>query len=180
MKKDVLTASEVNAISTEFVSEDGEYPYGRNDGCDGSEIGMCYLYIHYDDSNIKTIIDEWSNQFGNDLVEVDGYKARLVNKSELQNEFGYEVTYDFNDSISANIYEKTEKTLTWIYFDDIKYWSEYNRTQYDHYDNINGVTYERAFIYCIGEKLSPQYVFSKFYVRPVINLKKCAIDNTCE
>ena len=35
-------------------------------------------------------------------------------------------------------------------------------------------------IYGVSNTLSNENVYNKLYIRPVINLKKCAIDNTCE
>ena len=34
-------------------------------------------------------------------------------------------------------------------------------------------------IYGVSNTLSSENVYNKLYIRPVINLKKCAIDGTC-
>ena len=160
LKKNVLTASEVNSCSNSFVSQNGEYPYYRIDGCDGSEIGLCET--NYDISQVKSIIDCWSNQFNDDLVLVEGYKARLLNKNEITSRLGIESSFEVTGGYK---YESTECTPNWTIINEIPYWTN--------------VSYQITEKLVLGQKNSFKDVYNNYYIRPVINVKKCALNGSC-
>ena len=54
---------------------------------------------HYDDSDVKKVVDNWSSSFSDKLVKVDGYESRLLYLTELVNDF------DFN-LVEGNIIKK--------------------------------------------------------------------------
>ena len=161
LKKEPLTASEINTYNTDYTSTNGEYPYLENSTCTSSNTSNCST--NYDSSSIKTIIDSWSSKYNNDLITINGYKARLVNNTDIMDYFAYESYY----ASPNNGYRASSDTPNWAYINGSKYWSmqvsEDSNTQ----------------IYGVSNTLSSENVYNKLYIRPVINLKKCAIDGTC-
>ena len=117
-----------------------------------------------DNSSIKTIIDNWSSSYNNDLVSIGGYKARLINRNEIINNFAYESYY----ASPNNGYRASSDTPSWAYINGSKY-----RSMTTSEDSNNQ-------IYGVSNTLSNENVYNKLYIRPVINLRKCALTNTCE
>ena len=167
LKKEVLTAEEVNQYSTNYVGQDGEYPYYQSDSCfydellDDGDFSGCTN--DYNQSNIKKIIDEWSSSYSNDLVNVNGYNARLILKDEVIDNLKYIL---YNPSISSSIYTFSEDTPDWSYINNIKYWS---MTSVEDYRRVISVS-DRLFNYLVSDTL---------YIRPVINLTKNVIESEC-
>ena len=162
LKKEPLTVNEINAYNTSYTSTNGEYPYLENSTCTSGNTTNCST--NYDNSNIKTIIDNWSNSYNNDLISINGYKARLVNNNDIMDYFAYESYY----ASPNNGYRASSDTPSWAYINGKPYWSM--KTSED--SNIQ--------VYGVSNTLSSEDVYNKLYIRPVINLKKCAITNTCE
>ena len=113
----------------------------------------------YDKSDVKYIIDAWAaDKFkNNELKIVDGYKARLVNELEI-NQFEFSVC-DYN--------------LKW--FGKGYYWTM--RTRPSNFDN-----YYVGYIYpssdCNYSISSAQSYTNSYKIRPVINVKKSAIEKS--
>ena len=161
LKKDVLTADEINEYSTNYESVDGEYPYYESDTCNMNNESGCST--NYDISNVKSIIDNWSNSFNNHLSNIDGYKARLVNENDIINKLSYE-------SYHASPYDSYRASLDtpeWAYISGKEYWSM--QVSKDSSSQIYGVS----------NVLSSKNIYNKLYIRPVINLKKSAIESGC-
>ena len=162
LKKEPLTSSEINAYNTSYTSTNGEYPYLENSSCTNGNTINCST--NYDTSNIKSIIDNWSSNYNNDLVSINGYKARLVNENDISNNFSYENYVSGTDSRI----QTTSDTPSWVIINGKSYWSMYNSSD------------SNTRVYGVSNTLSSENVYNKLYIRPVINLKKCAITNTCE
>ena len=157
LKVNPLTADEINAVSTDYVSENGEYPYLINDSCD-SDSNNLGCYSAYSGSSVKKIIDRWSSNFSDDLVSVDGYKARLINDDD--NIFDKEV------NPSSVHYRFSSNTPSFI-SDPSSYWSSISLDD-------SGIK-----VYVIQFGLSQYNVYDKKKIRPVINLKRCVLEDGC-
>ena len=118
---------------------------------------------------MKVILDNWIEDINSDnLIEINGYKIRLLNENDLFDNLGY----DKNVTATDYIYAKTEDTPDFVYNISTNYWTLLKKDDnekmfiidsYGHIDALNG---------------GPGYfVFYKYAIRPVINLKKCAISN---
>lgn len=78
--------------------------------------------------------------------------------------FAYESYY----ASPNNGYRASSDTPEWAYINGSKYWPM--QTSEDSSSQVYGVS----------NTLSNENVYNKPYIRPVINLKKCVITNTCE
>ena len=122
---------------------------------------------NYNKSDIKKVIDNWSNDvFKNSMIEVAGYKARVLSIDDLTNNLGY-----VNDITPSSVnYNKTDKTPAWLNSEAnwYPYWtmSEYE----DSYDEV----------FTVSGDISSSKVLDFYAVRPVVNVDKCAIDGGCE
>lgn len=119
----------------------------------------CLKFSDYDLSNIKTVIENWqNNKFNdNDLVNIDGYKARLLNKTDYQY---------LKDSIN-------DSTLNdWLLSDDYPFWimggSFFGGRAFD--GTYIGTASNNPFV-------ERQVLYPT--VRPVIFLNKCVLDGAC-
>lgn len=157
-----LTQDIINVYNNNYTSTNGEYPYLESDNCNNNNESSCT--INYYESSIKEIIDDWASQYESDLVKVGGYKSRLLYENEVIDNFKYESYYD---SPNTN-YRVSEDTPEWVYIPGKTYWTM------SQFEDSNSK------VYGVGSILSQEKVYNKIYIRPVINLKKCAIDNTCE
>jgi len=140
-------------------------------------LGCNYVY---DTSDVKKVVDKWSNDvFENDLVEIDGYKARLITKEDLHNNLSFEDVLDYEN---VYYFSSTEQTPEWISNGNYNYWTMSN------IDNdkksiyvLNG--YGQISIY--DGNSGPftdvgAFEVGQASVRPVVNIDKCAIDGGCE
>lgn len=111
-----------------------------------------YCISDYDSSNVRRTINKWIKSFENDLVSVDGYKARLIDFNELY----YNLEYDSSKEVADLKYK-------WAYSDKYKYWSMISLSESSVLDipSINS---------------SEHNIIDKNAVRPVINLNKCAVE----
>ena len=118
---------------------------------------------NYNDSFVKIIVDNWSNSIESNLVEINGYKARLLNLDELRDNFGYE----YVPKNSWSVYGSSDETPNWLKNNSYSSWT---MTPYEYDDYI----YVIADDYLNGQR---GFVADYSAIRPVINLKKCAISN---
>lgn len=116
----------------------------------------CSVYSNYELSNIKTVVDNWQkNYLGNEnLVEIDGYKARLLKYSEY-----HDFKYNFDENEDVDVIEPNEYI----------YWLMDSYSSNDGLKSFDGI-YKKAF--------KENYI-SYPAVRPVINIDKCALENGC-
>ena len=121
----------------------------------------------YDKSEIKYVVDAWSNSklTQKDLKEVEGYTVRLLTIGELTTNLGYEVKTEGTILKSTN-----GETPSWIY--DYKWVS--TMSSYD--DSTKSIWYIDSNPFTEGYVHSnTDNVRETFFVRPVINLKKSSI-----
>ena len=143
----------------------GTISYYKSDTCyynDENDKNITGCSNDYNDSFIKNVVNNWSNSIRNDLKEVNGYKARLITKDEL-NKMGH----IYHSRTSSPVITQSEYSCLYI---DTDYWtmgSSEDSAIKDILSKIDGNN-------------GPEYVDKQYAVRPVINLKKCAITNTCE
>ena len=138
-----------------YYSKELECGYGHNypitDKCTND----------YEVSNIKYVVDAWAKS-----VVKENYKnARLATLDEISN-LGYEC---FDDG-SLIEWRATENTPDWVYSNKYNYWLQTSFTDSNkslYYVN-NGILSETAVI------------DFTIVVRPVVELYKCAIDNSCD
>lgn len=157
LKAELLSKDVINLYSTDYTSVDGEYPYYTSSTCNDNEMSGCK--VDYNVSNVKKIIDEWSNDFKNDLVVVNGYRARILNEEDLLHGLGYKK--EVTDS-SINYSSVYYLTPSWVQIEDKKYWTSVSSD-----DNSVLALTNRA-----------PNVNSKYYIRPVINLNKCLLNDS--
>ena len=117
----------------------------------------------YNKSDIKYVVDAWSTaKFAENALTKDslGYKARLLTLEELATNLGYE----FEDRATA-LYLSPETTPSWVYNSQYSYW-----TMSPYRDSNKEV-------WCIGNTgIVNGYGNYFVVVRPVVNLKKIAIE----
>lgn len=173
LKKNVLTTSEVNTCSTDYVSQAGEYPFYLDEDCD-SETNNSFCIETYGQSSIREIVDCWAENFSNYIVEGDLYDnfGRYINKTGL-----VDSDIIFNNLCYERVHvptytsiDKGENVPSLAIVDGKGYWSE-----------LSG-SYSEGKVYVIrnGEKIYPDNVYNKHFIRPVIKAKKCVVTNTCE
>ena len=173
LKKNVLTASEVNACSTTYVSQDGEYPFYTDEDCD-SDTNNSFCISTYGQSSVREIVDCWSEEFNNYIVEEDLYDSfgRYMNKTGLVDHTNLfsNLCYERLSTPTSPSIEKGDRVPEFAIVDQKGYWTEYSDV------------YESGKVYVIrqGEKLYADDVYNKHFIRPVIKAKKCVLNNTCQ
>lgn len=166
LKANPLTAKEINTYSTDYVSQDGEYPYYEDDTCNENDKSRCYRRNNYYTSNIKFVIDKWSNNFSDDLVSsIDeyGYKSRLLDEDDIINNLKFE---SFDVGSGGRDYRKSIETPFWLF--NSNYWTMIASGR-------PGA--DNSLVYVVYNGLN--YTYDKNYIRPVINLRKSAIESGC-
>ena len=117
---------------------------------------------NYDSSDIKHVVDDWATTkfSNNELKEVDGYKARLATKEELQ-PIGWP-----SCSSNATWCSKETETPNWIYNSNYWYWtmSQWNNSS----SNVWSV-------YSDGYLRGNDVCNDGDAVRPVLNIYKSKI-----
>ena len=148
-------------------------PYYISDKCNSSS-NTSGCSTSYEKSEIKKIIDYWSKDFQDDLVSVDGNKTRIISLHDLIYNLGYDKSLQFSTTYR---YTKTNDTPNWVY--NMPYYCTM-----EPYEDSNNLVYlnmyqgylDVPFFYSGEEKKN---YFISCTVRPVINLKKCAIYGEC-
>ena len=167
MKDDPLTADEVNTYKRVYISGDetsstnGGIAYFTSDNCNYSSYSGCTT--DYQKSDIKYLIDNWvkTKSFNDSLIEVDGYKARLIKFEELRDNLGYNKAI----WVATNYTVDKENTPDWVYKSQncYGYWTMSPYQDYPFY------------LYSLRDNgdLGYIYVWSNMLcVKPVLNIAK--------
>ena len=175
LKKDILTADEISKY-TNGKYDTKNVPYYISNTCT-SESNRSGCTNEYEKSIPKTIINNWANDKLDidDLIEINGYKIRLVTVDELFKSLGY----SHDSIITYTIYKLTENVPNWLYNSDYQYWTMGTVEDYDSFVYIifnDGIVSGTPGSDSRGYEAS---IFCDSAVRPVINLNKCAIDGGC-
>ena len=170
LKDTPLTQGEINLYKNDDTQAPGDI-MAFNSNCSFYE----GCTTDYETSEIKNVIDNWSDaRFKDDeLIEVDGYKARLITVDELINNLGYE----YHDVITSIILEYSESTPPEVYSSGELFWT---MSKYNDEENITiSDSNNKDLIYIYNQKATPKNMYSKNKVRPVINLNKCVLEEGC-
>lgn len=117
----------------------------------------------YELSDVKKVLDNWSETFDNDLVVIDGYKIRLISMDDLF------INLDYNlNNFTGGFYQLTDDVQEFVYNGDYNYWTM---------SDVEDSSYSKYTMYYYGNIFISD-VSSFEAVRPVINLKKCKIDGS--
>ena len=161
LKQTPLTQGEVNRYlnvsQASYDANDIQY----KSGC--IYFGECSA--DYDNSDVKKVVDAWAqdNLDLEKLVEVKGYKVRLITIDDLIENLGF-----INQKIDTHDYFiKTEDTPVQIYESGEKFWTMNRYEDSDRY------------VYFYSDRANSIDVDSKNKIRPVINLYKCEL-GSCE
>lgn len=163
LKAEYLTVDELYKFGKEDITvQNGYMSFYSSSSCN-SDYNKNDCIINYNNSDIRTIVDNWSENFASDLVEVDGYRARLVTTEELHDYLGY----DNNQVQTDESLQKTDDVPEWVY--NYSCW-----TMSPYIDSLSQV-----FSINGNGSAERRNVYSKACVRPVINLDKCVLDGGC-
>lgn len=107
LKDKFLTSSEIEKYKGD-IAEYGMYgKMGLYSAKDDSTMAK-----NYDDTKIKVVVDNWAElEFGNDLVNVDGYKSRLLNLADISN-LGFSSDSNCSEAIISFHY-KAKNNIDW-------------------------------------------------------------------
>ena len=192
LKDHPLTIDEINSYGTghinRYTGDSQGVPYDIKRRVDGINVstgygGVAYYtspecgngsltvqhYVgcknEYSESDVKAILQNWINAKFSDqqLKEIDGYKVRLINLSELMS-LGYV-------KISTS-YPLNENVPSWLYDEAYSYWTMTK-------SSLEGAIKSVWVVSPTGKVTSNGYVFSiDPAVRPVINVKKSVIESS--
>lgn len=188
LKRNTFTDEEISRYSN-GVYNNRNVPFYINNLCNSLD-NRSGCTNNYDDSIIKTILDNWEreNFSEDDLVSVDGYKSRLITVEELVDYYGYRVT---SWSTFPEIYESTSDTSSrfeiYYYFGDdrmedsghggyeYEIWtmSPAADSTFDVFKLSNEFrNYNSSLVYSWG---LPTGVWNTARIRPVFYVNKCSI-----
>jgi len=161
LKSEPLTNDDLDKFASGIKFEKGEkyglVPYFSNSTCNSKD-NESGCTNRYEDSDIKKILDNWANEFNDDLVKVDGYKVRLLKYYNV----GFAST---NDGTCIH----TVDVPNWLHNNYYSYWSM----------NTIDDTEDSVIVFGNDSTRCTQEVYKAKAVRPVINLKKCVIEDNC-
>lgn len=191
-KTDYLTLLSATALDKDTInkfnentyeSEDGEMLFYRSDICNSSS-GKEGCYNDYNSSLVKITLDNWAKDFENDLVEIDGNKVRLLQVSDLFINLKYNAIR-IEEGELQNLY-KSNIILDKIVSTGQNYWlmTPNNLSKSEVFAmSGTGLLYSLGFSYNyyglyghIPYLLPSSLVYNTMMVRPVINLKKQALE----
>jgi hypothetical protein len=174
LKQEALTVAEVNTYGTGHVNMHNNL--GETASNQNGNGGMAYYssetcgYVNgswvedgcktnYAESEIKYVVDAWATDkfTSTDLKEVEGYKARLVQKEELRSQF-----YPSCSESKTSCY-KESTTPRWLYNSNYYYWT---MTQ------LNTSSSRVGRVSDVGSLGNYEVYLGYGAVRPVINLYK--------
>jgi len=161
LKSEPLTNEDLDKFSSEIKFEKGEkyglVPYYSSSTCNSKD-NKSGCTNQYEYSNIKKILDNWASEFNDDLIEVDGYKVRLLKY--------------------YNVYAASTDDGSCIHYIDVPNWL-YNN--YYSYWLMNTIDDKEDSVIAFGNDstMCTREVYKAKAVRPVINLKKCVVEDNC-
>ena len=120
----------------------------------------------YNSSEARYIVDAWSNDKfrKNELTKVDGYTARLIKYDELTSTLGYDNIFECTGGCYYS--GSLDNIPDWVYNSNYRYWTMTTN------NDINS----QMWIVSVQGSLQPAHVTdAQIVVRPVINVKKTAI-----
>ena len=101
---------------TEITSAGGTVGYTYSDANSTGGIAYHASSTAYGTSDVKSVVDTWANnKFTDELKEVDGYSARLIQFSELMPGLGY-VKNGENYPVNGNV-------PSWVWNSNYWYWT---------------------------------------------------------
>ncbi len=119
---------------------------------------------NYENSAVKHVVDTWADS---NFKNQDIISKRLLNYDDIINGIGY----DENNIIYGWYISVTDKIPTWFYNEKYWYWTMVPNENYD---------YELWVVTNEGHINTSSAVGNfNIVVRPVVELYKCAIDNSC-
>ena len=120
---------------------------------------------NYENSAVKYVVDTWADS---NFKNQDIISKRLLNYDDIINDIGY----DKNNIIYGWYISVTDKIPTWFYNEKYWYWTMVPNENYD---------YELWVVTNEGHINTSSAVGNfNIVVRPVVELYKCAIDDTCD
>lgn len=151
LKDTIIISQSDKYLSMQYLYHEQCISAGDTSGCTND----------YAVSSIKQVVDVWTNYYTNefDLVKDElGYKSRLITFEELAGDLGYKKTvsmgYESYNIDDANAMYEILKTSNQFFT-----MSSYEDSSYD--------------VWTVGGgSLGSTMVANKYYVRPVINVKK--------
>ena len=148
-------------------------PYYVSETCNGG-MNISGCTTNYSKSLIKEYIDEWSKNFQEDLIEVEGYKTRLISLNDLL----YNLDYDRDRYYATSfVYCKSEDTPEWVYNEEYPYWTN------EIYEDSNHQVYQNNTAGCLRVSIKNDDTdiipYESSTIRPVINLNKCVLEGGC-
>ena len=165
LKKEFLTYDDIQNNKgnldinvSEGDSDIGLMSYFYNTTCNDNLNTDCNS--SYNNSHVKKILENWINPIENDLMEVNGYKVRLLDYDDLIN-LSYQRKSVVTDFYS---YYQTSLTPKDIYEVDYSYWTMHA------FEDAND------FVYTINNNIDKYHIYEKYALRPVVNFKKCSIN----
>ena len=175
VNKNVINTNDPEKVIYEFDNNIGGIAFYSSDGCsslyyyNGSSISISdsdnsKCVNKYNSSDIKKVVDNWAKDkiSISDLIEIEGYKTRILNRRDIYISLG-PVSYDYGD---YNLRDKewfSDLTLS------VPLWTM---------SRAGNNSFEIEIIYY--GSINKENVFYISAVKPVINLKKCAIEDKCQ
>lgn len=161
LKSEPLTNDDLDKFASGIKFEKGEkyglVPYFSSSTCNSKD-NESGCKNRYEDSDVKKILDNWANEFNGDLVKVDGYKVRLLKYYNAG-----------SASTDDGTCIHTVDVPNWLYNNYYTYWL------------MNTIDDKEKSVIAFGNDstMCTQEVYKAKAVRPVINLKKCVIEDNC-
>ncbi len=149
--------------SAQYINGYGGMTYYSNETCgyNGYSFNWDNCSTNYDNSDIRYVVNNWAKvKFGNELEEVNNYKARLLLLDELLN---FYTNCDIDNDLIDNRCSLEDQTFKWIYSEDYWYWTM---------SSILDSDKEVIAILENGYLSNTLINYNPGVVRPVINLRK--------
>ena len=147
LKENPLTKTEMDNLNLSGITISEYNGYGQ------VQYGSS---VDYSTSTVKQVVDAWAEGA---VKSGDSASARLISLDDLTDNLGYE----YFDNGSAQYYDKTEDTPTWVYNSNYWYWTMTPKADSSNVWTVNSN----------GELFNPG-VSSSTMVRPVLVLSKSA------
>ncbi len=159
--KDLYKSTEINnkisifngLVAVPYYSRDNCVSAGDKSGCT----------IDYSLSDVKQIVDMWSNKYlkESDLKkDLTGYSVRLLTYDELTDELGQytEIATPSGTTVAIRL------NYEWLKSENGSYWTMANYNEYDYY------------VYSVHNDAGVTEINNKALVRPVVTIKKSSLE----